>query len=282
MHEISLPIPPIEPALSEERPFVIVHEQEDRERNGTFRPAASLKVLPALRTSGLLKALPAAEFKTLLCLLTFLSPNGEISPSLPEMATAMGVSEREMRDRMERLCAFSWQGKALIMCVARETALPAYTLVPDVLVAHEHMAYSEEATAPPMRAVSREVLIAQSRERYARPRAEVEQEIEQQFQRGTGLPEIDEDEALADLRRRLIAVGVANEQVSILFSRYDSQAIAQQLDWLPYRHANSPARYLFAAIQNDYQAPPSVRREPHFAEVAETTESPPDTVSTGI
>ena len=88
MQDISLPIPPVESSLDHhaERPFVIVHEQLERKLNGAFRPNAFVKLLPDLRTSGFLRALPATEFKTLICLLTFLSPNGEILPSLPDIA----------------------------------------------------------------------------------------------------------------------------------------------------------------------------------------------------
>ena len=280
MQDISLPIPPIEPTLDHhaERPFVIVHEQLERKPNGAFRPSASLKLMPDLRTSGFLRALPAAELKTLICLLTFLSPNGEILPSLPDIAQGLNISEREAHDRMEHLLAFTWQGRPIVMYVARETALPAYTLCPDVLTRHEHAVYNAP-TEPPLKVANREEVIALSREKYSRPRTLVEEQIEQQFHRGEPPPVIDEDDLHADLRRRLLAVGVANEQVNILFQHYSPETISQQLEWLPHRHANAPARYLVAAIQNSYQAPLSLRHR-HAASEEEmaTADQPSDSI----
>jgi hypothetical protein len=280
MQDISLPIPPPESSLDHhtERPFVVVHEQLDRKLNGAFRPSASLKLMPDLRTSGFLRALPATEFKTLICLLTFLSPNGEILPSLPDIAQGLNVSEREAQDRMERLLAFTWQGRPIVMYVARETALPAYTLCPDVLTRHEHAVYNAPAE-PPLKVADRDAIIALSREKYSRPRATVEEQIEQQFRREEPPPVIDEDDRHADLRRRLMAVGVASEQVNSLFQHYSPEAIAQQLEWLPHRHANNPARYLIAAIQGDYQAPLSLRhRHAVSEEEGEEANQPADSM----
>ena len=43
--------------------------------------------------------------------------------------------------------------------------------------------------------------------------------------------------------------------------------IAQQLDWLPFRHAKNPAGYLIAAIEGNYSEPRAVREERIFREL---------------
>ena len=107
----------------------------------------------------------------------------------------------------------------------------------------------------------------------------VEEQIEQQFRRGEPLPVIDEDDLHADLRQRLLAVGVANEQVNILFQHFAPEVIAQQLEWLPHRNANNPARYLIAAIQGDYKAPLSVRHRRTVSEdETASTNQPSDSI----
>ena len=44
-----------------------------------------------------------------------------------------------------------------------------------------------------------------------------------------------------------------------LLATQDPQHIRQQLDWLPFRHANHPARLLAAAIEQNYAAPLAAR-----------------------
>ena len=67
---------------------------------------------------------------------------------------------------MEHLLAFMWQGRPIIMYVARETALPAYTLCPDVLTRHEQTVYNAPAELP-LKVANREEVIALSREKYS-------------------------------------------------------------------------------------------------------------------
>ncbi len=95
-----------------------------------------------------------------------------------------------------------------------------------------------------MRSGSREQVIAYSRQHYARPRAEVEKMVAQQLGQ-----DIEETEEQQRLRYRLENVGLTKEQAKEIVSMYDADVIAQQLDWLPYRHAQNPAGYLLAAIE---------------------------------
>src|SRR4051794_22089503 len=78
------------------KPFAILHLRREQTRAGYFRPDARLVITSALRTSGLLLALPEGELKSLLFLLSFLSPNGWCRPTAPELAAAMQVSEAEV------------------------------------------------------------------------------------------------------------------------------------------------------------------------------------------
>src|SRR5215210_3674319 len=85
------------------KPFVIEVRQDRRQPNGTFIPAASLKLTEYFRTSGLLPSLAPDDLKNLLYLLTFLSPEGSCQVSLPILVSAMKVSAQRTRARMRRL-----------------------------------------------------------------------------------------------------------------------------------------------------------------------------------
>ena len=73
--------------------------------------------------------------------------------------------------------------------------------------------------------------------------------------------DIEETEEQQKLRYRLENVGLTREQAKEIVSMYDADVIAQQLDWLPYRHAKNPAGYLLAAIEGNYDEPRAVRQE---------------------
>jgi hypothetical protein len=73
-----------------EAPFVVQHRRQATAPSGDFVPEARLILTPALRTSGLWAQLPPEEFKDLLLILTFLTPNGWFRPTLPELADAIG------------------------------------------------------------------------------------------------------------------------------------------------------------------------------------------------
>ena len=64
----------------------------------------------------------------------------------------------------------------------------------------------------------------------------------------------------ADLRRDLATWGVPSDLIERLLSDHDPASIRNQVDWLPLRSANDPARFLVAAIQKDYAPPASVRK----------------------
>ena len=248
------------------KPFVIEIRQ-DRPRSGChFIPAASLKLQEELRTSGLLHFLAPEDLKSLVYLLTFISPEGHCSVSLSILASAMKVPSPKVKARMHRLTEVKWQGDPLIIEVPHESGLFTYSLHPR-LVAYEHLTVSEQHPTPPLNAAvphtaSKNRIVSYSRHHYARPRKEVERIIAQQM--GHEGEETDEQ---SKLRTRLENAGLTGEQAKEVVLAHDADIIAQQLDWLPFRRAKNPAGYLLAAIEGGYGEPRGVREERLFREL---------------
>jgi hypothetical protein len=65
-----------------EKPFVIELWEQDKQPGGYFTPAAAMHLTSGLRTSGLLRELSPDDLKSLVFLLTFLSPEGHCQPFL--------------------------------------------------------------------------------------------------------------------------------------------------------------------------------------------------------
>ena len=125
-----------------------------------------------------------------------------------------------------------------------------------------------QPTPAPSPTAGREAVIAHSRARYAHTRADVERQIAEMMgwkEEGDG-PE-------AKLRRRFLGTGLLREQIDLLIERYPRERIERQIDWLPYRNAKSPARYLLAAIENDYEAPVTVRLQQLHTQAVEHQET---------
>jgi len=242
------------PIAAAEKPFVIVLHRTDRLPSGYFRPEATVTISRALRTSGLLLALPPEEVKSLLLMLTFLTPNGWCQPAVQQLAGAMRVSEAKARARMKRLQDFRWQDQALVTEIKRDSGMDSFTLSPAVVGLQDAPEPAHES-APALAPSSRDMIIARSRALYARPRADVERMIAEQM----GWKEVG-DSPEAQLRRRLMGVaGLLREQIDLLITQYPPERIERQLAWLPHRRAKSPARFLMAAIEDDYDPPPVIR-----------------------
>ncbi len=246
-------------------PFVVEHLCEGQGTGGTFRPAARLLLTSALRTSGLWAALPAEELRDLVLMLTFLTPNGRIHPTLPELAEAMHASHVKARARMLRLTRRPWQGQPLVRELTRPSGLDAYLPATSLMQARQG---PQEATlaapqAMPEPRAGREALVAHSRARYAAPRAEVEADIARRM--GWGPPAFEDDppEVAGQKQRlyeRLSGQGMTKAQALDVLGRFDLGIVGHQLDWIPHRGAKNPARYLMAAIENNYEAPMAVRQ----------------------
>ena len=265
-------------------PFVVEHRQEDRTPDGRHRPASRLVLTSALRTEGLWAALPPEDLRTLILMLTFLTPNGWCRPTLLELAEAMRVSQAKAKGRMERLTGTQWRGQPLVAALPRPDGLAAY--VPGrALVAHEDAPPPEPTAAPALPSAGREAVVAHSRARYATTRAEVEAQIGQMMgwdKRMEAPPAFaGEDPAAAEGKRRAFAamasLGVPREQALDLLARFPLEAVERQLEWIGLRRAKSPGRYLVAAVENDYDAPFPVRRREAIAalSVGESADADP-------
>ncbi|MES2461992.1 MAG: hypothetical protein V4671_15515 [Armatimonadota bacterium] len=255
-------------------PFVIEHGRRNVDRGGYFTPAARLVVTPTLRTSGLLAALSDREVKSLLLLLTYLTPNGRIEPTTAQIARALHVPEIVVRSRMGRLTAFRWRGERIVRYLVHENGLDGYRVSHTILAERSELEAGEEAGTGPavVSSSSRDAVIAFNRAAYARPREEVERDIERRlgYFRDEEAGETDvvssESPEAREVRRRLQALGVAPAQVERLLAEHSLHEVREQLDWLPHRAARSPARYVVAAIEGRYEAPARVRLELAIAE----------------
>jgi hypothetical protein len=193
----------------------------DPSNRSTFTPAVRLLVTRALRTSGLLAALPESELKSLLTLLTFLHPNGHCQASVPELAAALSLSQAKVRARMDRLCGCVFHDQPLVHLIPRENGLDGY--VPSgALLGLIEPAESEGNTLPPALSAEsgpsrRDMVYAHSRAAYARPRHEVERVVEEQLGHA---PEEQDDTPEGEARRRLAALGVTRDQVDLLLANH--------------------------------------------------------------
>jgi len=254
-----------EEITNQDFPFVIEQYQSEPGAGGSFRPAARLLLTPALRTSGLWSTLPPDELRDLMLLLTFLSPNGRVQPTLPEIAATMKASHAQTRARMLRLSRRVWRGQPLVVELNRQSGLDAY-------LPGRHLLGSQQEQETPAAAnqtvlteprAGRSTLIAHSRARYATPRAEVEADIARRM--GWGAPAFENDppnvaEEKQSLYDKLSEQGVSKSQALDILGRFDLMVVRRQLEWMPHRGAKNPSRYLQAAIENDYEAPMAVRQ----------------------
>jgi len=269
---------------NQEAPFTIFVEHPDKTRDGHWRPAALVWLTPSLRTSGFLLALPPEELQSFLLLLTFITADGRIAPITPQLAVAFGQSEAKTRARLERLLKTQWLGQPII--TKQQTGVGGESYAP----VHGLLPFREETNREPSqvvyRAAPREAIIEHSRRSYARPRAEVEREIEQflsksrlappptkskklfkppmTYQEPTSQPS-PQDEASNQLRDAMIRAGLDAEQADVILAEHDPIRIQRQLTWLPYRGARNPTGLLLAAIRGDYEAPPAVWHRPRLS-----------------
>ena len=255
---------PDDPQVGDGLPFMVEHYRDTLGSGGTFRPAARLTLTTALRTSGLWAALSPDEMRDLTLLLTFLTPNGRVQPTLPELADGMKVSHAQVRARMQRLSRHQWQGQPLVVELTRQSGLDAYLIGRHLLGSRQ---LPETSDVPLPAALSepragRDMLIAHSRARYGNPRAEVEADIARRM--GWGPPAFEDDPPeIAEEKRllfeRLSEQGMPKSQALDILGRFDLGLVRRQLDWLPHRGAKNPSRYLQAAIENDYEEPVTLR-----------------------
>lgn len=270
--------------LSTDRPLSIVVQHWRQGVGKEWQTRGFVKVTAALRTTGLLQGLPAEDLKTLVCLLTFVSSQGECRPTTTQIAHALAISEPRARRRLDRLAAFEWQDHKLVTVLHAGNGLDVYLPALGTISPPETtlLAEAPKSTASPFQTAAasviageevsmttglssrKEEIIATSRRKYARPRVEVERAISEQM--GWPRPGTSPDRIEARLtpqqvaaRNRLIANGMDAAGADSLLERYDVNRIVRQLEWLPHRDARNPAGFLVAAIENDYEAPMLLR-----------------------
>ncbi len=290
-HVIASNNPPQDKGQEQHPPFLLRVEHLDVDKRGAFRPAASVRFAAQLRTSGLLAAMPPEAVRDLLMLLTFITPNGVCAPQIDQLAEAMGVPVAKARHRFERLSDVRFQGQKLVVGSQRANGSESYSPLPWLAPVREDASPNRSNEAQPvLYAAPRQVVIDHSRATYARPRAEVEREIERQL--GHSRPHNASDLKVGDtsqlenqpiresesapsesdeIIRLLIGVGLLREQAETLLERHDLLSIRRQLAWLPHRGAKNPAGFLMAAVKDNYEAPPSLR--PPSAPSQESTDN---------
>jgi hypothetical protein len=205
-------------------------------------------------------SVPADDLKNLLYLLTFVTPNGDCLPSVVELASAMQVSETKVRQRMARLTRFCFGGEPAVVAVQRGSGLDAFAPSPSLYDLHVQSPNHQPARPPMPPTAGREAVIEHTRSTYAKPREEVERTIAEL--NGWEVPEqfvTPEEQARANVRRRLLAFGVSKEEADALLARFALERIERQIEWMAYRDAKRPARYLVAAIEEDYGMPTALQ-----------------------
>ena len=247
---------------SSELPLSILVMPRDVGREGSWRPDALVSLTKTLRTSGFLMALPPEDLKSLLVMLTFLTPNGHCTVMVQQLATAFHLSPNKTRTRMNRLVDFRWLEQPIIRYHKAESGVETYALMPGFVPVIEEQV--QRPAAPLLKAVPREVVVEHSRRKYARTRAEVEAEISR-LNNWKPIGEKVEakplDPQIAKVREKLIQAGLLEQQADDLLDRYDIPRIERQLEWLPLREARSPVGFLLSAIKNDYEAPPGWKQD---------------------
>ena len=253
-------------------PFVIEHRQVPVKNQGTrFHPEARLFVSETLRTSGLLASLPDREVRNLFWLLTYLHPNGRLFAPVSLLARDMSLSERDVRKQFLALATIHWQGAPLVRHLNGDTT-ERFTLGNQIL-GEETLDTSVLLPLPePTRSTGhREAIVQMSRERYGRPRLEVEKIVLEQLGYH---PEENSDTPEGEVRRGLRGVGISREQINELIEEFGIEACLRQVKWLPLRGAKNPSRYVVAAIQENYSPPRGLR--PFEPEPANENELPMD------
>lgn len=258
-------------------PFVI-EVTHNRDRKGGVTPSSRVILSPRLRASGLLRALAPEDLKCLLFVLTYATPNGHFYASTQQLAAAMNVSESKARQRMRRLTEPIFEGRPLLAEIVRESGLDTFSPLPELAETVVINPDPPRHGAPSVQVARAEDLVALSRENHAQPRAKVERDIA--LRNGWPLPEgaepLTPDELRPALEARMIKIGLMPDVVGTLLRNYPLQAIQRQIEWLPYRGAKFPDRYLLAAIEGDYSMPAELGRTPDPIPLDLPTEEDPN------
>src|SRR5690349_10387806 len=151
----------IKSSLTPNRPFVIEHLRLNETPKG-FVPAARVQITEAARTSGLLRELSGAQARTLLALLTYLTPNGHLYATADHVARALGIPTSVAALWLWRFSHRRFQGQPVIHRMGRQSASDAYT------IAHTLIQHVSRPSALDRRSQrgSAETIIKNAREHY--------------------------------------------------------------------------------------------------------------------
>lgn len=243
--------PPLSPSNNHRnggKPFALEVQRTFDPLTGDWRSHAFLKITSGFRRSGLLHALPAEELKTLLTLATFVTPSGYCAPTVEQVAHALQTSEEKARKRLERLAAFQWEGKPLVVPIARGNGAEAYTFGRAGAVAPQTVPAVIPASPP---AASPTASLGTPPINEDAFQEEPDQKAAAKPARDTSSPE-----ERSRLAQRLVEVGLEEEAATWLIDLYGAERVQRQLDWLPDRYnVREPARFLKVAIERDFEAP---------------------------
>lgn len=293
-------------------PFVLELRSRELQNDGTFTPEAAVLLTPALLESGLLLALSPTELQTLLMVLSCVTSNGNFIATSEALASRLRLWPGQMRGRLEKLMARTWNGEPLLRSQTTESGLRLFAPSSALFTVRRTLVFAApEGTGDTSKRFAtrlerpaalqhqgarlvgglREAVVEHSRAAYGRPRAEVEAEINRFLSRdpflsreaqpnpqGEQLPNnseplTPEEMAKQKLGGRLTAAGLGAEQARFLVDSFPAQTIERQLEYLPYRHARNPAGMLVASIEGDY-APPLGMRAASSPSVRQDAEIP--------
>ena len=249
-------------------PFTVVSRRADATPAGYFTPMAEIAFSRCLAASGLLSRLSATEAKTLLAVLSIVTPNGRISATARQVADAIGVPVPVAVVRLLALSRRRWRGRHVIFSVDGGGGLSAYVPSPEIVGQRLGPLETETRVDRAAPGAGSEAVVQASRQRYARPRSVVEAEIERE--NGGMLPEERDAARMASqeiastledadrhVRERLVKHGVDYRVANDLVRKHGRDRVATQIAYLPYRKAKNAAKMLVSSIEDDYDTPAS-------------------------
>jgi hypothetical protein len=241
--------PALQPGDATYAPFILLRHYKEH------RPMHELILTPNFRTSGLLQVNPEA-LRVFLALLSFQHASGDIYATSAEVATALGFSEPATHTLLEGLAAPIWNKQPLAYCTHTPDGFVRWHPSKQAVVKKTVGELGEEDTRTPVPLASGNAVREHSRRTYGTPQKDVERMVAEGL--GFRIPGLDDDaQALFGILRD---AGVPSEQAKLLLETCSPLTISQQLDWLPYRDAKSPARFLVAAITHNYDPPQHIPR----------------------
>jgi hypothetical protein len=211
---------------------------------------------PNLRHSGLLRVMPPELLQVFVALLTFQDGRGEIKANIAMIAEALDLHPDKVEVRLQTLSTFSFDGASFLFETTISTKEKAYALSKRVGVSvNVPKMKAHDRSEKPYRPVPMETVIQQSREKYGTPRAEAEAIVAEQMgiMPTLPIPEGREGEAY----RAMLVVGITDQEARNLLAENPLEVIEEQIAWLPVRGARNPARFLSAAIRDNYASPQS-------------------------